>query len=122
MPRATANISDTKRFELKSCPEGYVVLRRLTYGQFLERQENAMDITMKRGEGKEAQSLLEMAQTRTAVYEFKMCIVEHNLTDDNDNPLDFKQAFTIQMLDPRIGQEIGVYINEMNQFEEEVGK
>ncbi|HVI79819.1 MAG TPA: hypothetical protein VM715_16955, partial [Candidatus Acidoferrum sp.] len=38
MPRATAAVSGSERFELKTLPEGYVELRRLTYGQKLERR------------------------------------------------------------------------------------
>jgi hypothetical protein len=43
------------------------------------------------------------------------------LEDDNGNLLDFKAAFTLQLLDPRVGQEIGDAIDAMNNFEGDLG-
>jgi hypothetical protein len=127
MPRATNNILDTKRVDLKSCPEGFVVLRRMTYGQWLKRQEIAMTLQMKQGESNGKGSRPEMvadvaiAGTEVARWEFSCCVAEHNLEDDQGQPLDFKSAFMIDLLDPRIGQEIGREIDKMNQFEEDLG-
>ena len=122
MPRATNNINETERFDLKSCPGGFVVLRRLTYGQYLERQGLAMQLQMQSvGKKSDAKIDIDMAQQKVAEFEFKHCIAEHNLEDDQGNLLDFRQAFTLTMLDPRIGQEIGDCIAKMNDFEAELG-
>lgn len=126
MPRATVDITDIKHFDLKSCPEGYVVLQRLTYGQFLERQQMATQLTMstsREDNKREPHAQLALAQLATAIFEYKHCIKEHNLEDDAGNPLDFRQPHVVQVLDPRIGQEISRYIDEMNQLEsDELGK
>lgn len=123
MPRATNNIADVERIDLTTCPGGYVTLRRMTYGQYLHRQQMAMDMQMQTtGKKGSAMSMdINMAQDKVAAFEFATCIGEHNLEDDQGNSLDFRQALHVQMLDPRVGQEIGDNINRMNTFEEAVG-
>lgn len=127
MPRATNNVLDTHRVDLKTCEGGFVVLRRMTYGQWLKRQEIMMSLQMRSEEAKNGKKGQEMvadvaiAGLEVARYEFATCIAEHNLEDDNGTPLNFQSAFTIDILDPRIGQEIGEEINKMNTFEEDLG-
>jgi hypothetical protein len=122
MPRATVNIQETIRKDLKTLPEGYVVLRRLTYGQFLQRRE--MMASMKfsgnqKTQGYEAE--MAAAGRKVAEFEFANCIAEHNLEDDDGQLLDFRRSASVHLLDPRIGDEISSYIDEMNQFEAELG-
>lgn len=124
MPRATVDINDTERIHLKTVPEGYVVLRRMSYGQFLQRQEMAMRIQMQsagRRSSEGPQMEVKNAHQAVAAFEMQVCVVEHNLTDHNDMPLDFNQSFTITLLDPRVGQEIGDHINRMNLLDDEEG-
>lgn len=118
MPKATVDIQSTERHELKSCPEGFVVLRRLTYGEMLQRREMVkLAVTSAKG-SKDFQGELAMASAKTTEFEFKNCIVEHNLEDDNGNPLNFGSPVVLRTLDPRIGQEIEKLISDMNRFEE----
>jgi hypothetical protein len=106
---------------LKSCPEGWVDLKRMTYGQFLERRDMASKMTMEASDNRRDRSAeLVTMQRRVAAFEFRHCIVDHNLEDENGAALDFRQPIILDRLDPRVGQEIGEYINQMNQFEEEV--
>lgn len=119
MPKATVS-NDTERVDLRSCPEGYVVLRRLTYGQLLERREMAADMQIT-GDQRGAQGSIKQAQRAVAEFEFKHCIVDHNLENDAGQLLNFSQPGTIQMLDPRIGEEIGQAIDQLNQFEVDQG-
>jgi len=118
MPRATVDISKTERHELKSCPGGFVVLRPLSYGEFLRRREMAGSMSINAGtaQGKEVEGVIKMAQRVVTEFEFKNCIVDHNLEDENGNMLDFRQPKTIAQLHPQIGEEIGQYIDGMNQF------
>lgn len=118
MPSAVTSPQDTERRELKSLPEGYVVLRRMTYGQFLKRQELAMGMSMSGQDRNDMQMAIAMSQRRVAEFEFSNCIVDHNLEDEEGNPLDFKNTNTLDRLNPKIGNEIGAYIDEMNQFDE----
>jgi hypothetical protein len=122
MPVATNNIEDLQHFDLTTCPGGYVKLRRMSYGQYLKRQAMAMDMQMRQeGRGRGASSVLDIdvGQEKVTQFEFATCVAEHNLTDANENPLDFKNPGHVQMLDPRVGQEIGDCINKINVYEEE---
>lgn len=123
MPRATADIHDTKRFELTSCPGGFVELRRLNYGEYQQRNAMALKMRVLQQEGKKNQSVeIDNAAADVAFFEFSKCIVDHNLTDENDAPLDFRQRFTMAILDTRVGNEIGEHIDSMHALEtEEVG-
>ena len=88
MPKAVVSIDDRIRKELKTCPGGYVVLKRLSYGQYLKRQEQAMQMRFA-GNAQNASGDIEMAQRRVAQYEFQHCIVEHNLENESGQLLDF---------------------------------
>ena len=118
MPKATTNINDTERHELKMCPGGFVVLRRLNYGEMIERRamSSRLNMTSEAGKG-DITAYLNMVNRAVTEYEFKNSITDHNLTDDNEQPLDFRSPHTISMLDPRIGEEISVLIDGMNQYE-----
>jgi hypothetical protein len=115
MPRATVDITDTRRVDLKSCTGGYVILRRLNYGEFLKRREMNMQMSIDNAQGKQSMDI-QMLQTAVTQFEFRACIVEHNLENHTGELLDFKLPYTLTLLDPRIGQEISDSIDSMNQF------
>jgi hypothetical protein len=119
MPRATVSIDDTKRIELKTLPEGYVVIRKFPYGAYLERQSIAMNMQIEQQKGQNARGTMKMAARAVTVFEFAKCIVEHNLELDDGTLMDFSKEFTLDLLDPRVGQEIGEAINELNTFDSE---
>lgn len=122
MPKATTNIADTERFELKTCEGGFVVLRRLNYGEMLERRTMAGKLNFESGKGQEnTQAYINMASRVVTEFEFKNCIVDHNLESEGGQLLDFRSGVTISMLDPRIGDEISSLIDKMNQAEASLG-
>lgn len=113
MPKATANTEETERKELKSCPGGFVVLRRMTYGQFVARRElTKLSVS---GQKKDFKGELAMASAAVSRFEFEHCIVDHNLEDADGRKLNL-HGDDFGRLDPRIGQEIEGYIGEMNNF------
>lgn len=114
MPRATV-ASETEKFELKSLPEGYVVVRRMTYGEKLNRTDSMMNM---RTTGEDREMQFQMMTRKIAFQDFGNLIIEHNLTDENDKPLNFKNAADVERLDPRIGDEIGQLIDGINSFED----
>ena len=124
MVKATVDTSYTERKDLKTLPGhggeegGYVVLRRMSYGEFLKRRDMVSKMSFD-GQGKDTKATMEMAQEVVAAYEFKTCIVDHNLTDDNDKPIDFRSSKAFAILDPRVGEEIATYIDEMNKWDAE---
>lgn len=120
MPRATVNINDTETFDLKSVAGGSVTLRRMTYGQKLARQEQAVKMTMEQKKGRsstDSKMSMDMLQHAATVFDFRACIVDHNLEDENGQKLNLTQVHQIDSLDPRIGEEIAILINDMNNFE-----
>lgn len=114
MPRATV-ASETEKFELKSLPEGYVVIRRMTYGEKLNRTDSMMNM---RTTSEDKQMEINMMSKKIAFQDFANLIIDHNLTDENDKPLNFKSAADVERLDPRIGDEIGQLIDGINSFED----
>lgn len=120
--RAVTNPQETERIELKSLPEGYVVLRRMSYGEYLQRRDMTVDMSMERDGAKgvrDMQMAMKMANKRVMEYEFSKTVVEHNLEDENGNPLNFSDPRTLDRLDPRVGEEIGTHIDRMNSFGED---
>jgi len=121
MPKATVDIARTDRFELKTLPSsdgeeaGFVVLRKMSYGEFLKRRDMISKMSMK-GQGKDTEAIMEMANEVVTRYEFQICIVDHNLEDDNGHQLDFRSSKTFANLDPTVGEEIADLIDEYNGF------
>jgi hypothetical protein len=134
MPKATVSI-ETTREDLKSCAGAYVELRRMSYGAKLERQgmvsrmkvhtEEAPTSRADRRSGKkQSQNLtgeVEMLQLQATLFSFKHCIVGHNLFADEEETvkLDLTNEKDVKGLDPRIGEEIDMLIDDMNNFEDD---
>lgn len=114
MPRATV-ASQTEKFELKSLPEGYVVIRRMTYGEKLTRTDSMMNM---RTSTDDREMEIRLLSKKIAFQDFGALIMEHNLTDENDKPLNFKNAADVERLDPVVGDEIGQLIDKLNSFED----
>lgn len=118
---ATVDPSETERFDLKTLPEGFVVLRRMSYGQIVERRAMTKLSIDASGQGKnrDFKGEMAMASKEVAMFEFKHTIVEHNLTKKDDSLLNFALPVDFASLNPRVGQEIEGYIGEMNNFDED---
>lgn len=118
MPNATVSF-DTERHELKTLPEAFVELRRMSYGQIVERR-SMLKLSVAQSKGsKDFKGEMAMANREITMYEFKNCIVSHNLTDANGRELNLASAMDFQALDPRIGGEIEDLISKMNNFEDD---
>lgn len=121
MPVATVTDNSVRK-ELKSCPpDGFVVIRRMNYGESLKRKEMMASIAMqmdgKKGEGTKMQ--MDILQEKTALWEFCHLVLDHNLTDEKDRKLNFKNPQDVMMIRGQVGDEIQQYINELNSFEDE---
>lgn len=112
MPKATRNEKETVRHDLVSLPEGYVILRKLDYGEILRRRE--LGISVIPGEGKE-KSEVNIHSVDVQVYEFSRSIVEHNLEDGEGNALNFKDKRAVISLDPQVAQEVENLISKLNE-------
>jgi hypothetical protein len=124
MPKATAS-QDTERRDLKSCPEGFILARRLTYGEKLARREMVSKFKVgagRNGDNDEFSGEMQLVHEAATLYDFQHCIIDHNLTDENDNPLNLGSPHHIRLLDPRIGEEIATFLDSLNNFEEDEGE
>lgn len=118
MPVATGS-NETERHDLKTAPpDGFVELRRMTYGEFIKRREMLSGMRMQ-GKGKDAEAVLQLANEKVTQFEFSRCIVDHNLEDESGRKLNLSKVQDFSQLDTRIGQEIGQLIDEMNQLHAE---
>jgi len=125
MPVATIKPGTTYRKDLKTLEGAFVEIRQLSFDEMLERRDKAMKMSMEAREGKRARKDekrkidFESAMQWTRYFEFSRCIVDHNLTDENERPLDFSNRMTLKVLDPRVAQEIERHIEELNQEDED---
>jgi hypothetical protein len=121
MPVAVV-VQSSERRELKSLPEGYVVIKRMTYGQKLLRSELNMKMLIEMGgKGKaDMQGEMKIMSRQVALWEFANLIEDHNLTDAEGRTLDFNRNVDVERIEGKIGEEISTYIDELNNFEKEV--
>ena len=120
MPNALA-IANVTRHNLKSLPEAWVEIKRMTFGQKLERQGmTKLNFELNKA-SKDLKGEMDMANKIAVAFEFKNCIVAHNLTDENDVTLNLAEISIISLLDPRVGEEINSLISDINNFEEDSG-
>jgi len=118
MPVATTTGGETETFKLKTLDEeGYVEIRRMTYGELLQRRQMTSQMKVSSEKGQSGFSgELDLANYKVTLWEFSHVIVDHNLEDEKGNKLNFKKAADVERLNPKIGTEIGEYIDEVNQF------
>ena len=123
MPSAVANLEETKRLDLKSLAEGFVLLRRMTYGQVVQRRTMSRMTLSTQGNRKSSLvGEMAMASKEITLFEFAHCIVDHNLEDVDGRKLNLSLPTDFDRLDPRVGQEIEEAIGDMNNFEDEGGE
>jgi hypothetical protein len=118
MPNATANAIGPEKHELKTLPEGFVIVQRLTYGQKLERRAMS-SVDAEAGRGKTVKMQMQLMNRKATLYDFQHCIVEHNLDDGNGRTLNLGSPDDLNKLDPRVGEEIERILDKINNFEED---
>ena len=118
MPKATIS-SEPKRFDLVTAPpDGYVVLKRLNYGQTLKRQsisqqtEVSDDTPSGRAVGR-----IHVDLQGVAAFDFRYSIIEHNLTNEAGALINFSNVADFVDMDPDIANEIDEYIVKFNGFD-----
>jgi hypothetical protein len=121
MPNATVSLG-TEQLDLKSLPGGYVTLKRMSYGQTLERRAlMKINLDLSGGKQQDMHAVMALAAKEIQVYEFRHCVVDHNLEDGDGTKLDLTSAQALENLDPKVGQEIERKISDMNNFENDEG-
>jgi len=128
MPRIALQAEPT-RFSLKSLPpDGYVVIKPLSFGQALERRQLATKLSVEQQAQRRKQSGagddskprkpdkmdIAIMQRASREYEFAYCIIEHNIEGPDGTPLNFKDRAAIDRLPKDLGEEIEKYLDEVN--------
>ena len=119
MPKATASREGTK-FDLKELPEGFVELRKLSYGEMLARRNLGMGVSAPFKRDSDQMDLkLDLSQEEVRFYEFSHMIIDHNLEDEDGRKLNMGNRADVNKLDPKIALEIEAHINELNLPDDE---
>lgn len=141
MPVVTVNPDSYERFELKTAPkdptiegdeDGYIMLRPLPYGQKQKIRDNSTKMFMRSvTQGRGQRGRMRASREEDAVMEFETatelqnhmtfsyCIGEHNLLDHAGNKVDFTNPMSLKLLDPKVGSEIEILIDDLNMGEDE---
>lgn len=111
-------VEDAKDFELKTVPGGVVRIRQMTYGERLVRNSMQGKMRVSADRRSEFAGEIEMAIDKIAMWDFTHLVVEHNLEDADGRKLNFKNEADVRKLRSNVGEEIGTYIDKMNNFED----
>lgn len=117
MPRVAIS-AEPKRYDLKSAPpDGYVLIREMSYGERLVRnsKQGKMKVLKK---STEFAGEVEMALRDLALWDMTNLVMDHNLEDADGMKLDLSSERDLNKLPSRIGEEIGKYIDELNNFDD----
>ena len=132
MPIAGGRGFETKRFNLESCPGGFIVIRRLSYGDKMMRKQKLGKTTVSSEMGKDRKmnafvAELQMINEEVTLFEFAKSIVEHNLEilkEPSDPtsaiPVDFANVDHVRKLDGSVGEEIDMIITSFNDWENDL--
>lgn len=119
MPRATVSDEPVRHNLRTAPPDGYVVLKQMSWGEWLARRDMGMKMAMEAGGKRGDQKIdIDMVQAQVTRYEFQKCIVEHNLEDHQGRTLNLGRQQDFDKLAPRIASEIESLIREMHEWEE----
>jgi len=118
MPAAVASTEPT-RFELKSLPEGFVVIREMTYGERLQRQSLTGAMKVLKDNKSDFAGELAMQTDQISRWDFANLVMDHNLEDTDGRKLNLSMAGDLNKLSSKIGDEVGKYIDQINSFDDE---
>lgn len=140
MPVVTINPDKYERFELKTArkdptiegdEDGYVMLRPLPYGEKGKIRDKSTKMFMRTATQKRERGKMRTTREEDAVMEFETatelqnhlqfayCIGEHNLLDHAHNLIDFTNPMSLKLLDPKVGSELEILIDDLNLGEDE---
>lgn len=98
-----------KRYDLETCPGGWVKLRRFKHGESSARTDQAMTFT-----GGEEGGQANLSTRRIRLFDFAKAIVDHNLSD-GQRKYDFTKPADVDDLESAIGDEIARLIEKHNE-------
>lgn len=128
MPRATVS-SEAVRVELKSLEGAHITVRQLAHGQRLHRSDISARLSFEqqqttrsrnglksdaRADDTPQRTEIELMQLHARQYEYVHMITEHNLEEENGQPMNFHDITTFDRLAPHIGEEIDEILDDAN--------
>lgn len=125
MPVAVVDSEAHERKELKSLEGGWIDVRPLPHGLVLRRRDKQSKMFVESNMGTQGHRRPQAETSRLEIetmnewataYDYKYCIVDHNLTDKEGNKLDLGSPLAIQMLSPKVGAEIDTILSDLNDF------
>lgn len=117
MPVAVVSDEYTKK-ELKSLPGGFVVIREMSYGERIMRSGLTGAMKILKDSRSDYAGELSMETQKITLWDFANLVMEHNCEDVDGRTLNFKVESDVRKLGSRVGEEIGTYIDEINNFED----
>jgi len=118
MPVGTITNTTSDKLALNTAPpDGYVIVRRMTYGEEMHRSSLAARFLMGGTSSKDFTGELDIQSEKVTLWDFANLVVEHNITDASGRVLNFKNEQDVRSLDVRVGKEIGQYIDDFNATE-----
>lgn len=125
-------VGEVRVFQLKTCPpDGFIKIKRLSYGDKMFRRSLMGKATVKTGGGNRSRrgdfiAEMELINERVTMFEMSRSIVDHNLTilltpgdESSEVPVDFSNPVHVKLLDGAVGEEIDSIIMEFNEFEDD---
>lgn len=104
--------------ELTSVEGGSITVKPLSYGQKKVRADMATrmyaETDQNTGQTRDGRMYLDTLNRATTLFDFRNCIVDHNLEDDSGKQLNFSMDATLDILDPRVGTEIENILADIN--------
>jgi hypothetical protein len=81
----------------------------------------AAKMSMEGTSAKDAKTTLDIMQRSATLFDFQKCVADHNLFEDDGETvkIDFSKPRCLDILDPRVGEEIASLIDKQNNFEED---
>lgn len=113
MPKAVVSV-EAKRYDLTTCQDGFVSLKKLSYGELLHSRQLAQTMEMSDNDGGGPKGQLTVNLYGVAAYDFAHSIIEHNLEDADGRQLNFQNVADVMNLDPVIAQEVEKLIDDLN--------
>jgi hypothetical protein len=120
MPIVTVTDDISERIPLVTAPpDGYVVVRRMNYGEELKRSGMAAKLLMNSDKNsKDFQGEIDMQTEEVAYWDFANLVVEHNMQDQDGRTLNFKNRADVVKLSGPVGKEIGQVIDDFNNVKD----
>ena len=111
--------AEPTHYDLKTAEGCYVKIKEMSYGQRIHRAGLSGAMKIMKDNKSDYAGEIAMETSRITEWDFAHLIAEHNLEISEGVPYNFANKDHLSKLPGRVGEEIGKYIDEVNNFEDE---